>query len=498
MSLTKASAKGVFWINADRVMGQILGLISTAILARLLIPADFGLVAMANLVTNLMNLITELGLAEAIIQREELEERHKSTAFWVNMISGCVLACVTVLTAPLAAWFFESPDLQPILSVLSLSFVFGTFGSVQEALFIRRMQFQVVAMARISYTVIRVVITIILALAGLGVWSLVIGNLAGTLTGSGLMWIFSSWRPKLILSRDGLGELLRFSLNLVGARVMGYFGNKIADILVGKFLGPAALGVYSIASNITWVLRAQLATSVTEATFPAFASIQQDDERLRRGYIKLVKYISLVTFPAMVGLIIVAPEFVQIVYGSKWQEVVLPLQILCFGAAFSTLGIINGPIQKAKGRTNLHLNLVSTSVVLSVIFTIIGANYGLVGVSIAIAVRSLLWMWIAAFFTYALINLSFKPVIKALYPATLGSLTMGGVAIVYRFYAVQLLSLNDLTMLTTTTLVGIGVYLSTLKIFDKSSLDEGYRLFVDILKPYFLTIQKRIFFFRAQ
>jgi O-antigen/teichoic acid export membrane protein len=307
------------------------------------------------------------------------------------------------------------------------------------------------------------------------------------------MWSLSSWRPKLILNRQGLAELFSFSLNLVGARIAGFFNNNMGEILVGKFLGTTALGIFASASNSTSIFRARIAASITEVTFPAFSSIHQDDERMRRGYQKVARYVSLMTFPALTGLAIIAPEFIALVYGPKWAQAVLPLQILCIGVAFSTLGIINGPVQKAKGRTDHYLNLTIISLIVTILFMLIGVNYGLVGVATALSIRSALLLWGVNFFTHRLIDLPLKVYLKALYPATICSVIMGVSMFFYHLYALQIFNHNPFAVLVTSVLLGAGIFFLTLKIMNEESLKEGLGIFWNIAGPGFANIQKKLF-----
>lgn len=490
MNLTQTSARGLLWITGGQLFNQVLSLAGTAILARLLLPADFGLVGMAIVVTGLLALVNELGLAEAIIQRQQLEDRHLSTVFWVNIIFSSMLTLLTFLVAPLAAQFFNQPDLQPILKLLSVGFVLGSFGTVHRAIFTRQMKFHMITFVRMVTNVVRVFTTVILALIGFGVWSLVWGSLVGTMVDSCMMWLLSQWRPALILDKQGLRELLSFSLNLLGANLIGYFGINITDIITGKYLGAATLGLYTVAANVPNTVRVRLVSSIPDVIFPAFSSIQDNDERMRRGYEKVAKYISLIVFPCLTGLCILTPEFVLIVYGPNWLDAVLPMRILCFGAICSTLGVINGPVQKAKGRTDYFLYLNIASLITSLILTLIGVNYGLMGVALASSAKSFIFVWVVFSFTSSLIKIPLLSYFRALSSATIGSVIMAIVLIIYRFYAGELLNGNNILIVVSSIILGAMIYLFTLKRLKEQSLNEGFLLVQDVLTGYFPIVRQ--------
>ncbi|MCB0211374.1 MAG: lipopolysaccharide biosynthesis protein [Anaerolineae bacterium] len=489
--LTQASARGVIWLNAGQIFNQAFGLVNTVVLARLLTPADFGLIGMAMVFMNFLSMVNELGLAEAIVQREELDEAHLSSAFWANFLFGFFLFVITLLSAPSVAWFFEETKVQTILLVLGIDFFVGSLGSVHRALLNRAMQFELIALGQTAMMVTRVTISIILAVAGFGVWSIIIGYIFGTFADSLVAWICNAWRPKLLFERSSLSELFGFSLNLLGARAIAYVGNNTANVLTGKYLGASMLGIYSIASNIPALVRTRLATSIAQAVFPAFSSIQGDNERMRKAYLKIVRYVSIITFPMLVGLAIVAPEFIRIVYGLKWSGAIIPLQITCFGVMFASLGIMNGPIQKAKGRTDLHMNLVIVSVVISIVTTLIGINYGLVGIAIASSFKSFIWVWIAAYYTGSLIDLSVGRYLKAMGAATLASIFMTVIVMGYRYLGEQVIGHNDFIMLTGSIILGAGSYILALKLFKDNTLTELFQIGWEVLHPFVLLVRKK-------
>jgi O-antigen/teichoic acid export membrane protein len=491
-TLTQTAVRGMVWTNLDKMLGQAIFFIRTIVLARLLVPADFGIVAMATIVIGLVGLVNELGLAEALIQRADIREKYTSTAFWTNLLFSTLLAMVTFIIAPLAALFFRQPELELVLRVIGLNFVIGALGTVHRALFTRAMRFRVLAIVGLTTNSVTVVLSIGLAWIGFGYWSIIIANLAGSLLEAVLMWSLNSWRPRLMLVRGALREMLGFSLNLLGARTVVYAGNNIGSVLLGRGFSPGTLGVYSMASNIPQVFRARFTASVMQVLFPAFASIQQDDARMQRGYQKTLLYVSLLTFPGLTWLLVTANEFVLVVYGPKWAEAVVPMQILTLGTYFTILGNVSGPVQKARGRSDYYLYLAIFSATLSVVFTLFGIRYGLIGIASALALKSFIAIWPVMFLTSAAVNMSLWRCVRAVVPAIVGSVAAGTIALVSKVYIIYLLKPGNLPLLIGSLLLFGGSYGLVVRLISPAAFREAGQIVWTIARPYIRAMKARL------
>ena len=478
-SLTKLATRGIIWTGGSQFITQFFRFAVTIILARLLFPDDFGLIGMAYIFIGIVRVVNELGLYAAIIQRKDINESHLSTTFWVSLIVGITLCLITIGVSPLIADFFQEQRVQPILSTLSLIFIIGSFTAIPNALLTKKLNFKKLAIAEIVAELTSGILAIVLALVGFGVWSLVWRMLLGNLFLVIILWAVYPWRPSMIFDFTSFRELFGFSSNVMGARVLNYVQTNMDYLIIGKFLGALSLGYYTIAYQlITFPLR-RISWVITRVTFPTFSIIQEDNVRLRKGYLKAIRYISLVTFPMIAGLFIISPEFVTVVLGEKWSPAILPLQILCIAGAVRSVGTVVGSILLPKGRADIQFKWNAITLALLTSAILFGVNYGIVGVAIAVT--------IVIFFMYTgiqiianrLIELDSLNYLKAIYPATTSSIFM--ILSIFSFKETAFsMGLNSVTILVSSIILGILVYLVFLKLTWKNVIADIKSIYRDI------------------
>ena len=250
--------------------------------------------------------------------------------------------------------FFREELVQPILIVSSINFIVGSFSVVPRTLFVKSLNFKKLAIVEISATFISGMLSILLAINGYGVWSLVLGGLSSSFISVLILWRLSPWRPSYKFSILHFKELFAFGSHVMGSSVLNYVDTNVDYLVVGKMIGASALGYYTLAYNLITFPLNKISTIVTRVTFPAFSIIQDDNKALQNGYLKAVRYISLITFPMLAGMFVVAPEFIVVVYGSKWAPMILPLQILCLAGALKSIGTTVGTILLSKGRADIQ------------------------------------------------------------------------------------------------------------------------------------------------
>ena len=474
--LTLLATKGILWTGISQFLGQALQFVVSAILARLLLPEDFGVFGIAVIVTGFLTLLNELGLTAAIVQRKEIYQSHLSTAFWINLFSSITLCTLTFILAPVIANIFNKDSVEPVIKVLSFGLVLGAFSTVHRALLTKHLDFKRLAFAELGGQVGFGVIAIILALKGYGVWSFVAGALFRIAAQSVLLWVFLHWVPAIQLSFHNLRQLLNFGLNLTGSNIVGYFNNNVDYLLVGKILGTSALGFYTLAYELAIFPTKKISSIVSRVAFPSFAIIQDEDYRLRHGYLKVISYISFLTFPLLSGLMVLSPKFIVAVYGAKWIPTILPLQILCVYGMIGSVGTTVGTVLNAKGRPDIGLkwNLLMILVKSGVVF--IGAQYGIVGVAVAILLLFLLAGPIIIKITISLINLRFRKYLSALFPATLGSIIMSIALVSYYWFSIQIFKISAIPLIISSIIIGAVIYTITLKLISPSSFNELLQL----------------------
>lgn len=408
MSLRKKTIKGLAWSAVSQGGKQVSQIIITMILARLLSPEDFGLVAMATVFTNFALLFGEMGLSSALIQKQDIDDRHLSSAFWLNVIAGACLTLFFIIVAPLIAAFYHKPQLQPLLMVMSLNFILTSFTIIQQTIFTKEMDFKPLTIRDIASVVVAGIVGIFMANHGFGAWSLVGQLLTFSFVNGILLWTMSSWRPKFMFSKDAIKDIFHFSAHMTGFNIVNYFARNVDQLLIGKFLGSQALGYYALAYKIMLYPVQNISGIIGRVMFPAFSRIQHDLEKVRSAYLKMVKAISLITFPLMAGLFVLAPEFVHIVFGAKWEPIILVLKILCICGAVQSIGTTVGNIILSQGRSELQLRLGVISIFFVFLAVLLGMRWGVAGVAAFYTYEQILWFFYVQRISNHLIKLDNK------------------------------------------------------------------------------------------
>jgi PST family polysaccharide transporter len=414
MSLRKKTLSGLSWSAGSQGGKQISQFIITAILARLLSPSDFGLLSMATVFTGFIMIFSELGVSGALIHKQDAQESHYSSAFWLNALTGVVLTGVFILTAPWIAAFYQKPELKPILIVLSLNFFLASFTIIQQAILMREMDFRSLMIRDITAVIVAGIVGIALAYYGFGVWSLVIQQLVFTVMSNLLLWTCSRWRPQLLFSLPALKDIFHFSANMTGFQITLYLTRNVDSLLIGKFLGSQALGYYSIAyklmmfpvQNFTWV--------VNKVMFPAFSRIQDELEKVRVNYLKMIQVVALISFPIMTYLFVVAPDLIPLVLGERWREAIPLVQIFCFCGMIQSIGSLGGTIYLSQGRADVQFKMGLVSAFLLFVVLLWSVNYGIKAVAFAYTAYYFVWTGISLRIVSRLISLDMAQVYKTL------------------------------------------------------------------------------------
>ncbi len=308
--IASRTLKGMAWAYGSYVGGRILVLISTAVLARLLTPEDFGLVALAITLMAFLDGVVDLGFSTAlVIQREDELEDWAETVFVGSVAIGFVLTCVVVALSPLGASFFGAPELVGIASALGCNFFLRTLGSTHYAIAQKRMDFRARTSAESADVLIRGLVGIGLAVAGFGAWSLVIGYLVGTVAMNVTLWRMVPWRPRLRPQRAHLRELSGFGGTISAVSVAATFIAHVDYLFVGRVLGASALGLYTLGFRLPELIVLNISLVASQVLFPAFSSMAPED--LGRAFRISLRYTLMLSLPLAVGLIVLAESFVR-------------------------------------------------------------------------------------------------------------------------------------------------------------------------------------------
>ncbi|MEJ2499295.1 MAG: MOP flippase family protein [Sulfurovaceae bacterium] len=354
MSLKQQAIGGVKWTTVSTIVTTLLQLLQLAILARFLDPSAFGLMALVMVVIGFSQAFLDMGISNAIIHKQHITHEQLSTLYWVNIFAGFGLFLIISALAPLVSIFYGEPELTTLIIIVALTFLIQPFGQQFMVLWQKEMRFAEIARIDIVNKAVSLVVSVVLAYMGYGVYALVYGTLAGIISQTIQFMILGlkEHKPSFVFNIGEIKEFLGFGAYQMGEKTINYFNSQIDVLLVGKLLGTEALGIYSVAKQL--IMRpAQIVNPIiTKVTFPMMAKIQDDTEKLKNVYLKTINYLSSINFPIYVALIVFAPELVLLMFGEKWLAAVPIVQILSVYGAIRSTGNPIGSLLLAKGKAN--------------------------------------------------------------------------------------------------------------------------------------------------
>jgi O-antigen/teichoic acid export membrane protein len=380
--------RGLVWKGGSSMARQLLRIAVTVVLARLLSPHDYGVAGMVIVFASLVDIFGDLALGAALVQRTDLTDDDRSTAFWVSVGAGLLFMLVGMAVAGPLAGFYGTPTVRPLFMVMSLSFLITSIGSTQAALLMRKMDFRGLELRLTGGAVVGAGAAIVLAWRGAGPWALIAQQVTTASVATLLVWRFSSWRPSFRFSRASLRDLASFSGRVFGTRLLFYANRNADNVLVGRFVGAGGLGVYTIAYNIMLLPSNQISAPVQEVLFPTFSRMQEDVPRVARAWLAVNRVVGAISLPALAGMVMVAPEFVEVVLGPKWHSAVRVIQILAWVGMLQSLQGLNSSVLQARDRTRELLRYGIVVCAASLTAFALGLHWGLLGVAVAYAVSS--------------------------------------------------------------------------------------------------------------
>jgi O-antigen/teichoic acid export membrane protein len=371
----------VFWTTGAKGVSQVITLVTTIILARLITKSDFGLMAMATVYMGLVDNVLDFGVLTAIIQRKEIKISTLSTSFWFLMVTSSFIFGVTFIAAPGIAAFFKSEQLSYILIILGLVFLCIPSQIIARGILARHLRLDLVAKAELVASVLRFIVAILFALSGAGVWSLVFAYLVEKIILAIVLPLLARWYPRWIYNFQEIKTLLVFGGNVTASRVLWYVYSRLDFIVIGRLLGPDILGIYSIANQIARTFEQFTSTAMYRVLYPVFSSYQDDFFKLGKVFLKVSMLLTTLTLPLFFGLAAVAPNLVPVLLGPKWLDAIYPMQILSIVAALQVTVGLAPLILNAIGKPvlNVYINLFS-SIVFCIGFVVGSKFIGLNGV----------------------------------------------------------------------------------------------------------------------
>ncbi|MCJ7726445.1 MAG: lipopolysaccharide biosynthesis protein, partial [Acidimicrobiia bacterium] len=408
-----------------------------------------------------------LGLGGALIQRKDDTEEAAQTVYTLNLLLGAFLTAATILAAPLVANFFDEPLVTPILRVLSVSFLIEALGSVHLVLLARRLDFRRRLVPDIGRSLIKGAVSITAAAMGMGVWSLVWGQLAGVTASAILVRLVIPWRPRMVIHRHLVRPLLGFGMPLVVVNIQYAIWTNLDYVVIGRFLGDAALGIYTLAYRLPELLIHSIWRVVAGAAFPFFATLQDDPDLLRRGFLKTIRSSQLLVVPLALGLIITAEPAVGALFGDQWSEAVPVMRILALFTLIASVGYNAGDVYKAIGKSGILAKLGIIDLVVLAPALIIAAPHGIVAVAWTHAAVAMADTFARLLVARHFISVSFRDIARQLVAAYRAGAVMVAVAVPVLMATA---GLGRLASLAATTIAGAGAYLGVLARFSPDDL----------------------------
>ena len=481
-TLKSKAIGGVFWSFLERAGQQGISFFISIILARLLLPAQFGLVGMLSLFIEIARVFVDSGFGAALIQRKKATDIDACSIFYFNVLVGLLAMGLLCVLAPLVADFYHQPILTPLMRALSVTLVINSFAGVQTALLSKRIDFKTQLKVGVAATLLSGVIGIAMAIQGFGVWSLVAQYISSSLFRTMFLWGLSPWRPKLTFRFAALKEMFAFGSNLLASTLLNTFFENIYLVVIGRLFSAGQLGLYSGARRIQNMATINITGVVMQVAFPVFSVIQDDRARLKRSMRKAMTTLALVNFPIMVGLALVARPVVSVLLTEKWAAAVPWLQLLCVAGLLYPFQSLHLNVLKAIGRSDLFFLLEVVKKILIVVLIATTYRWGVTGMLWGQIAMSVAGYYINSYYTMRLIGYGLKEQLADLAPyAGISALMGAGV------YVVQLVPFpGDVLLLVTEVLLGTSLYVVLNYVFGPRAFLEAAAVAKDKLRPHVL------------
>jgi O-antigen/teichoic acid export membrane protein len=446
----------VGWKGASGVVGQLTKLMQVVVLTRLLSPHDFGVAGMGLMLVPFVVNFSDFGLGIALVQRRTITDRDASSVFWASVGIGAIVSALGAATAPFVAHFYHQSEVTPLFATASLGFVITSLGSTHRSLLVRSMNFRALELRSIASALAGAVVGITMAVFGAGPWAFIGMFLTGAVTSTALLCSMAGWHPSRTVSMRSIRELASFGGRYLGGTTFLTLNQNADNILVGRFLGAASLGFYSLAYSVILSPLSRLASPVMQILTPAFSRLQDDKKALATGWLRATPLLAVVVLPLTLTVAVTAHDLVLVVFGRQWTAAVPVMQILACVSAMQCLQLHDVVLQ-AMGRMRVYLWVSAASFALNLSAFIVGLRWGIVGVSAAFAVSSSIY-----FVAYTVVvsrALGIRPI---RFLQALAGVLQGAVALVLAEFTAKLLvdhsGLAALPRIAVVTAAGLGAF----------------------------------------
>lgn len=424
-NLTQKTISGIIWKLAERLGAQIVTLLVSIILARILLPKDYGIVSIVTIVITILNVFVTYGLGTSLIQKKNSDQLDFSTVFYSGIILSLLLYGILFFIAEPIAIFYENEQITWVLRVMGLRLPLAAINSVQQAYVSKKMIFRKFFFATLFGTIISGIVGITMAYNGYGVWSLVAQYLTNVLIDTIVLFIIVKWRPSLVFSFNRLKKLFSYGWKLLVSGLLDTGYNELRSLIIGKKYSTTDLAFYDKGKQFPSLVVTNVNSSISSVLFSAMSRIQDSKEKVKEATRKSIRICSYLIFPCMVGLAAVAEPFVKVVLTDKWLEIVPYLQIMCFVFAFYPVHVANLEALKATGRSDVFLILEVVKKILGISILLATMWFGVFWIAMGMTFTTILSCFINAYPNRKLLNYSYKEQFLDLLPNMFISAIMG-------------------------------------------------------------------------
>lgn len=463
-SLKNKTVKGASWSIIDSIAGQGVSFLVGLVLARLLAPDDYGLIGIITIFIAVFNSIVDSGFSNALIRKNDAQDIDYNTVFLSNFLVSGILFGVLFVCAPFISRFFNQPQLLPLLRVMGSIVIINAFAIIQRTIFVKNVDFKTQTKASLISSVFSGIVGIGMAVCGCGVWSLVGQQMSRQILNTICLWIYSDWLPKLQFSFKSFKELFSFGWKLLVSGLIDTVWREIYQVVIGKCYSPASLGHYARAQQFASICSSNLTTVVQRVSFPVLSSVQDDRERLKNGYKRIIKVTMLLTFTLMLGLAAVSKPMILALIGEKWLPCVPYLQIICLQMMLYPLHSLNLNMLQVQGRSDLFLRLEIIKKIIAVGPLLLGVFvniYWMLGGSV---ITGFIAYYLNAYYSGPFLNYSIKEQVKDILPSFCVAIAMA-----VPVYAMSFIPMSPYIMLPLQIVAGAII---TISICEATKLPE--------------------------
>jgi teichuronic acid exporter len=475
MSLRKQATSGFVWTFAQQFGNQLIGFVVSVILARILLPEEFGLIGMIAIFLAVGKTLLDAGLTQSLVRSKDLDQEDYSTVFFFNLGASTLLYFLIYFSAPLIADFYKQSILTSIIRVFCLTYIIYSFRAVQSARLSKEMNFKTQALISIPSTIAGGIVGVVMAYTGFGVWSLVWSSLTSSFLGTLQLWVYSKWSPSLVFNIVKFKNHFNFGYKLTLSGLLDTIFNNLYIIVIGKYFSPTQVGLYTRAETMKQLPVTNVSSALNKVTFPLFASIQDDDLRLKRVYKQLMQMVVFIIAPVIIFLGVLAEPIFRFLFTEKWLPAVPYFQILCITGILYPIHAYNLNVLKVKGRSDLFLKLEVLKKIIIALTIVIALQFGITALLYGQIFTSIVAFFINSYYTGKFINYTSWQQSRDIAPIiTLAAFS--GIVIYFLDFHLKLQTELDIIRILGGSIAGLLVYLPVAHLLGFNSLNDIKKL----------------------